>query len=135
MQHNLAEEAIRKELADYLTGKTSLRDFYDWFAVETWDIHEWAPAQVQDTVSRIKLLLAEYSSGHWSKAELKEQFRPLLTSLNLTLRPQGSGPTRLVQPQPVADWFVSFSSALGGTVQLVRQVASGSHGRSAAASV
>jgi hypothetical protein len=87
MQHNPTEEAIRRELADYLTGKVSLRAFYDWFATETWDIHEWAPVQVQDKVSQIKLLIAEYSSGHRSEADLKARLRPFVTSMKVAAVP------------------------------------------------
>lgn len=84
MKHNLAErtiETIRGELASYLNGNQSLREFYEWFAPETTDIHLWAPVQVQDLVYEIKLLLAEYSRGHRSEAELKAKLRPFVTSI------------------------------------------------------
>jgi hypothetical protein len=74
---------IRGELASYLTGEQSLREFNSWFFPETWDIHQWAPVQVQDMVSKITLLLDEYSSGVWSETDLKAKLRPFVTSIEV----------------------------------------------------
>src|SRR5438128_2458909 len=87
MQHSLAKtamEGICAELSAYLTGEQSLREFYEWFATETWDVHLWAPVQVQRLVYNIKSVLAEYDLGHWSEAQLKTKLRPFVTSVDMT---------------------------------------------------
>ncbi len=90
MQHNLNERLIRSKLANYLARKTSLQAFHRWFVLATWDIEEWAPAQLQELVYEIKLRLAEYSNGHWSEAEFRRELSLILgfyssSSRNITV--------------------------------------------------
>jgi hypothetical protein len=71
--------AIQEELADYLAGRQSLKEFASWFVPETWDIHLWAPRPVQEMVYGVKLLLDEYTSGAWSEDELKAKLAGVKT--------------------------------------------------------
>jgi hypothetical protein len=81
MPRGLAEKPISKKLADYLSRKISLRSFHKWLVPAVWDIDDWATAKLRDLVSSMKLRLAEYSNEHWSEAELREQLRPILSSI------------------------------------------------------
>jgi hypothetical protein len=83
MPRNLTENAIRRKLHDYLNGKMSLREFRQWFVPETWDIEEWAPKDLQEFIYSIKLLFAEYTSGHRTKSDLQEQLRSLVTTYSI----------------------------------------------------
>jgi hypothetical protein len=72
MSHSL-DYNIREQLADYLAGKISLREFEDWVFSETWDIDEIDNTDDRtpvDLVYGIKLRLAEFSHGDWTEAEL-----------------------------------------------------------------
>jgi hypothetical protein len=83
MQRNLTERTIRSKLANYLVGRTSLRKFYDWFVTATWDIHLRESPQVQELVYGIKLLLAEYSYGHWKQSDLNRKLATILGSYDV----------------------------------------------------
>src|SRR5438270_11816597 len=75
---NLTEEVIRRRLAEYLAGKSTLRKFHQWFVPATWDVDDNAPMSIRKLVSGVKLLLAEYSSGHHSKKELRDALLPFV---------------------------------------------------------
>lgn len=68
---------IREQLADYMVGKLSLREFEDWFFSETWDIDEventdnQTSTNLANLVYGIKLRLAEFSHGDWTEVELR----------------------------------------------------------------
>jgi hypothetical protein len=69
---------ISEELARYLNGKTDLDSFEDWIVVNTWNIHLARDPKAEKLAFAIEESLAEYSSGHLSESELKEEFRALL---------------------------------------------------------
>src|SRR5437870_5110683 len=87
MQHNLDESMIRQRLVGYLTGKLSLKTFYDWFMSLTCGVDDWPSSQLQELINGIKLRLAEYMSGHWSKDDLRRQLSPFVTSIEASLGP------------------------------------------------
>lgn len=69
---------IRQQLADYLAGKISLRQFEDWFFAETWDSDEAENQILANFVYSIKLRLAEFSHGDWTEAELRSMLLSIL---------------------------------------------------------
>jgi hypothetical protein len=69
---------IRQQLADYLAGNISLRQFEDWFFAETWDIEEAANQALMNLVYEIKLRLAEFSHGDWTEVELRSMLHSIL---------------------------------------------------------
>ncbi len=54
MPHSL-DFNIRQQLADYLAGKSSLRQLEDWFFAETWDIDDTDNRPLADLVYGMKL--------------------------------------------------------------------------------
>lgn len=64
-------------LARYLSWEISLEEFRSWFDVATWDTFDTASPLAQQIAGQIDLWLAEFSSGHWTEAELREKLRPL----------------------------------------------------------
>jgi len=80
MLHSL-DYKIREQLADYMMGKLSLREFEDWFFPETWDIDEientdnQTSTNLANLVYGIKLRLAEFSHGDWTEVELRSMLR------------------------------------------------------------
>lgn len=69
---------IREQLARYLAGEISLREFEDWFFPETWDVDQIDNLDLLNLVYGIKLRLAEFSHRDWTEAELQEHLRPFI---------------------------------------------------------
>ncbi len=96
-------EGTRQRLGQYLAGEITLRTFEDWFVPLTWQPEAGTddPA-VANLVSEIELCLAEYSSGHWTEAELREHLRPLLDRTAMITRPT------LLAPAAIAFQIAAF---------------------------
>lgn len=77
------------DLALYLCGEVSLDEFRDWFDAATWD----APLEdpIGELVGQIELLMAEFSNGHRTEVDLRNQLyqiassSPLLSACRLTI--------------------------------------------------
>lgn len=68
------EHKIREAARQYIAGLVSLRQFQEWFASQTWNVDPVAEAgDLRQLVNEIDLLLAEFSSGHWTEQELKDK--------------------------------------------------------------
>jgi hypothetical protein len=76
----MLEPQIRKNLWNYLLGKSSLDEFKEWFIPASWDVEKSDDEKLIELVSQIKLRLAEYSSEAWSEPELKGQLIQLLVN-------------------------------------------------------
>lgn len=61
---------LRERLADLVDGQLSLDEFDDWFAVNTWDDSN-VSLDARQLASRVELVLAEFTSGHWSWDEAR----------------------------------------------------------------
>jgi hypothetical protein len=62
---------IRLQLARYLAGELSFDAFESWFVPATWDTHTISDPNTRRLASWIRLRLAEFSSGHWTEADLQ----------------------------------------------------------------
>lgn len=69
---------IRTRLGRYLNGKSSLRQFREWFDVETWGLAAESDSPARQIAGEIELRLAEFTNGHLSEAELRALLQPLL---------------------------------------------------------
>jgi len=65
-------------LARYIRGSMSLDAFEQWLIPATWDVEKVGNPALIDLVSQIKLRLAEFSNGHWTEKELREQLLKLV---------------------------------------------------------
>ena len=70
-------EQIQSALRKYLSGTSSLREFDETFLSIAWDAPESLDSQASKLRGEILLLLAEYTAGHRSESELKEQLREI----------------------------------------------------------
>lgn len=94
---------LRTQLARYLTGESSLREFRRWFLPLMWDLTQ-ENQLVSPLARRIELHLAEYMNGHWTEDALKRLFAreaPITGSLCAPFHPVLSG-TVAGQPQSAA---------------------------------
>jgi hypothetical protein len=71
-------QQIGVELGRYLRGERTLREFYHWFMPASWDVHRHEDPQAERLVGEIGLKLAEYSAGHVTEDEIREEFEALL---------------------------------------------------------
>ena len=86
------EIQILDKLADYLVGEMSLRDFQNWFVPIAWDIEATGSPAARDLAYEIELHLAEYTSGHRTKKELREKLLPLVRNYTVPFEGRSSGP-------------------------------------------
>ncbi len=91
MPQNLDEGLLRRKLMGYLTGKTSLSAFRSWFVPATWDPEEMATDRLRELVGEVKLRLAEYSAGHWSRSELRAKLLPIVNSYHVGVETKPRG--------------------------------------------
>jgi len=70
--------AIRAQLASYLSGKSSLRQFRDWFDAETWGLAAEADSPARQLAGEIDLRIAEFTNGHRTEDDLRAMLQPLL---------------------------------------------------------
>ena len=70
---------IRHQLARYLRGEITLRDFDAWFVPATWGVTQDDDPAAYDLTNEIYLRLAEYSAGHRTEQEVQEMLRSLTT--------------------------------------------------------
>ncbi len=112
---------IRKQLGHYLNSGISLEDFEDWFVAHSWNYNEAANLILLELVSEIELLLAEFSSGHWTEDDLKERLRPIITSFTIDYT---SGSTVLTRTLSGSTVSVSLQSLdLPADIQLSKEFA------------
>lgn len=67
----MVENAIRDQIARYLSGDISLAEFEDWFVPRAWVAAREGSAAALDLVMQIELLLGEFSSGHRTEDDVK----------------------------------------------------------------
>ncbi len=132
MSKNLTESVFRRKLAAYLAGGMSLRAFNDWFVPSSWKILPTASDELREFIYEIKLRLAEYSSGHWTKSQLREKLFPLALSRLLVV---DSGVDRIrTQSLPPKTISPAPSSWARRVQQVVPSEGSASHAQSVTAS-
>ena len=70
------EGEIRNRLAEAL-AQSQLAEFEDWFIQNTWNVHKSGDEDLIRLVYSIELRLAEHSSGHLSKAALRNELQEI----------------------------------------------------------
>jgi len=84
-----SEIELRQELARYLKGQCTLKDFEDWFVPRSWNIDQNSNPSLHNLVSQIELSLAEFGNGDWTEEELRQEFGILLTNYEFQYYPFG----------------------------------------------
>ena len=84
-----SEIELRQELARYLKGQCTLKDFEDWFVPRSWNINQNSNPSLRNLVSQIELSLAEFGNGDWTEEELRQEFGILLTNYEVQYHPFG----------------------------------------------
>lgn len=82
--------SFERDLCDavgaYLAGERSLQEFQEWFVPRAWDMDVADVSTAAEVASGLELLLAEFSSGHWSEEELKVKMTEQWLRISGTLR-------------------------------------------------
>ena len=82
-----SEFELRQELARYLKGQCTLKDFEDWFVARSWNFSQNSNPSLRKLVSQIELSIAEFSNGDWTENELRQQLRILTTTYEIEYHP------------------------------------------------
>jgi hypothetical protein len=77
MNESLFRE-VRTQLSRYLSGKSSLEQFREWFDVETWGLAAEPDSPLRQLAGEIELRIAEYTNGHRTEDDLRNLFQALL---------------------------------------------------------
>jgi hypothetical protein len=67
---------LRERLTDLVEGETTLEEFDEWFAVNTWDDSN-VSLDARQLANRVELVLAEFTSGHWVWPEVLSELERL----------------------------------------------------------
>jgi hypothetical protein len=84
---------VRERLGEYVEGRSTLRQFQEWFIPIAWHVSGPNPNPTDDLSSMVELALAEFSNGHWTEQELKEILGGLPYIVTIG-NPQGLAATR-----------------------------------------
>ena len=90
---------IQEALESYLAGDISLSDFEDRFVQASWNIHKSNHPEARGFVHSIELRLSEFSSGHLSEDDMRQEFASLTPGTVDQI--QYSAP---VPPAPAVNW-------------------------------
>lgn len=67
---------LRERLTDLLESKVTLEEFDEWFALNTWEDSN-VSLDARQLANRVELVLAEFTSGHWTWAETRLELEGL----------------------------------------------------------
>jgi len=75
----VSEFEIREWLSRLVAQEITLDVFEDWFASNTWNIHQQGSGEAQKLAYAVELRLAEHSSGHLSDDDLRRELEPFVS--------------------------------------------------------
>ena len=120
----IAESQIREKLVRYLRRDSSLEQFEDWIAQQSWNMHKDSSEAAQKLASAIELRLAEHSAGHLNEPALREELRqfanPSVVLISFGEAQQGptDGPSNNVVAESKVQVIVFTSRAEGAGMGL-----------------
>jgi hypothetical protein len=76
---------IREEISQLLADKVDLDSFEDWIVRNTWNIHLSGSSAAENLAFAVEESLSEYSSGHITIEDLREELKTLVESENIIL--------------------------------------------------
>jgi hypothetical protein len=75
-----------KDLADQLKrcadGQTSIENFEEWFAQNSWDVHRQRDGDLTDTVFQIEYLFSALNDGRLTAPEILGQFAKIASGIH-----------------------------------------------------
>lgn len=110
----ITDSEIRQQLAALLEQRISQAQFEEWLVARSWNMHKDSTVTAQDLVATIELALAEFSNGHLSDRELRQQLWAALNQVTVGFKVNADGSLSPRRP------FVTASSA--GQVRQAREV-------------
>lgn len=78
----VSSSQIKAKLALLLDRQISLEEFEDWFARNTWNVHQSGSVAAEQITFAIEESLSEYSSRHLNEASLRAEFSEILGAEN-----------------------------------------------------
>lgn len=87
----IQDAEVREKLNAFLRDELALEDFDSWLGAHSWNMHRDSSASARKLVGAVELLLAEYSNGHRSRAELRDLFSHLANNFTDSIEITASG--------------------------------------------
>jgi len=75
-------DTLRERIRAVVLERDSIAAFEEWLVATSWNMHQWAPPEIQRLVSYLELRLAERSSAHLSDNDLRTEFAVRLARLD-----------------------------------------------------
>jgi hypothetical protein len=79
-----------EEMADQLRrcadGKVSIDDFEEWFASNSWNVHQQPDKHLTDAVFRVEYLVSSLNDGRLNAPEVLREFAALATGMTYQRR-------------------------------------------------
>jgi hypothetical protein len=91
----VSSSQIRQHLAMFLSGEIDLESFEDWFAQNTWNIHQSGSAAAEVATFAVEESLSEYSSRHINDEELRQELSQILEADIQTVQIIDDAPQRV----------------------------------------
>ncbi len=66
----IAETELRTQLTAFLAGEMPAEGFWEWFALQSWNLHKDSTEAAQKLAYAIELRFAEHSAGHLTADDL-----------------------------------------------------------------
>lgn len=86
---------IRTHLADYVSKRTSLGEFEEWFIPETWDVENQGNDAARDLTLAVMRLLVKHSNGDLTESGLRRDLGILSRTYWFDQAPKGAGTVKL----------------------------------------
>lgn len=87
------DNAIREHIYRFLAGDLELQAFEDWFVSAVWDVVGEANPNLTALIGSVELALAEYTSGHATIIDLREDLGDAMHTVAITISDGGSTTT------------------------------------------
>lgn len=75
---NISGFELQDQVVRYLANRISLHEFRNWFDVASWEAEIEPNSRLYAMIAEVELRLAEYTNGHWTEEELREQMRKIV---------------------------------------------------------
>jgi hypothetical protein len=81
----VSSSQIKEQLARFLGNDIDLEAFEDWFAQNTWNVHQSGSVAAEQLTFSIEESFSEYSSRHISEQELRAELAQIIGAENTTV--------------------------------------------------
>jgi hypothetical protein len=90
-------------------GELSIEDFEDWFALDSWNVHQQQNKDLTDAVFRVEYLFSSLNDGRLKVPEVLREFAALAAAVKSLPVEPGVRPPFAFQPNPPSPYSIAKS--------------------------